>query len=287
MSELLRVENFHVAVGGKTLLHGINLTVNTGEVHVIMGVNGAGKSTLLHAIMGNPAYEITEGHVYFEGEDITELSTDKRARLGIFLSFQNPVSIAGITTENFIRTAKTTISGKQQRLFPFKRLLKSRMEGLAMDPSCGDRYLNDGFSGGERKKSEILQMRILEPKLAMLDETDSGLDVDAVRIVSRNISEFHNENNSLLLITHLNQILKFIRPELIHKANGKVWELSVSPQEARQWQTKTTVANLRHEGKEIILRIISDNMPSERAVPCEATLEDLYLFYFPTEEGVK
>ena len=208
MSELLRVENLHVAVGGKTLLHGINLTVNTGEVHVIMGVNGAGKSTLLHAIMGNPAYEITEGHVYFEGEDITELSTDKRARLGIFLSFQNPVSIAGITTENFIRTAKTTISGKQQRLFPFKRLLKSRMEGLAMDPSCGDRYLNDGFSGGERKKSEILQMRILEPKLAMLDETDSGLDVDAVRIVSRNIS--------LLLITHLNQILKFIRPEFVH-----------------------------------------------------------------------
>ena len=200
MSELLRVENLHVAVGGKTLLHGINLTVNTGEVHVIMGVNGAGKSTLLHAIMGNPAYEITEGHVYFEGEDITELSTDKRARLGIFLSFQNPVSIAG----------------KQQRLFPFKRLLKSRMEGLAMDPSYGDRYLNDGFSGGERKKSEILQMRILEPKLAMLDETDSGLDVDAVRIVSRNISEFHNENNSLLLITHLNQILKFIRPEFVH-----------------------------------------------------------------------
>ena len=170
--------------------------------------------------MGNPAYEITEGHVYFEGEDITELSTDKRARLGIFLSFQNPVSIAGITTENFIRTAKTTISGKQQRLFPFKRLLKSRMEGLAMDPSCGDRYLNDGFSGGERKKSEILQMRILEPKLAMLDETDSGLDVDAVRIVSRNISEFHNENNSLLLITHLNQILKFIRPEFVHVLIG-------------------------------------------------------------------
>ena len=154
MSELLRVENLHVAVGGKTLLHGINLTVNTGEVHVIMGVNGAGKSTLLHAIMGNPAYEITEGHVYFEGEDITELSTDKRARLGIFLSFQNPVSIAGITTENFIRTAKTTISGKQQRLFPFKRLLKSRMEGLAMDPSCGDRYLNDGFSGAVQSKQK-------------------------------------------------------------------------------------------------------------------------------------
>lgn len=216
MSELLRVENLHVSVGGKELLHGINLTVNKGEVHVIMGVNGAGKSTLLHAIMGNPVYKVTEGHIYFEGQEITNLSVDKRAKLGIFLSFQNPISVAGITMENFIRTAKTTISGKQQRLFPFKRLMKARMEDLEMNPSYADRYLNDGFSGGERKKSEILQMRILDPKLAMLDETDSGLDVDAVRIVSKNISEYHNENNSLLIITHLNQILKFITPEYVH-----------------------------------------------------------------------
>ena len=161
MTELLRVENLHVSVGKKELLHGINLTVNKGEVHVIMGINGAGKSTLLHAIMGNPVYTITEGRIFFEGQDITELSVDKRAKLGIFLSFQNPISVAGITTENFIRTAKTTISGKQQRLFPFKRLMKSRMEDLAMDPSYAERYLNDGFSGGERKKSEILQMRIV------------------------------------------------------------------------------------------------------------------------------
>lgn len=216
MSELLRVENLHVSVGGKELLHGINLTVNKGEVHVIMGVNGAGKSTLLHAIMGNPVYKVTEGHIYFEGQEITDLSVDKRAKLGIFLSFQNPISVAGITMENFIRTAKTTISGKQQRLFPFKRLMKARMEDLEMNPSYADRYLNDGFSGGERKKSEILQMRILDPKLAMLDETDSGLDVDAVRIVSKNISEYHNDNNSLLIITHLNQILKFITPEYVH-----------------------------------------------------------------------
>lgn len=216
MSELLRVENLHVSVGGKELLHGINLTVNKGEVHVIMGVNGAGKSTLLHAIMGNPVYKVTEGHIYFEGQDITSLSVDKRAKLGIFLSFQNPISVAGITMENFIRTAKSTISGKQQRLFPFKRLMKARMEDLEMNPSYAERYLNDGFSGGERKKSEILQMRILDPKLAMLDETDSGLDVDAVRIVSKNISEYHNENNSLLIITHLNQILKFITPEFVH-----------------------------------------------------------------------
>lgn len=216
MSELLRVENLHVSVGGKELLHGINLTVNQGEVHVIMGVNGAGKSTLLHAIMGNPVYQITEGHIYFEGEDITQLSVDKRAKLGIFLSFQNPISVAGITMENFIRTAKTTISGKQQRLFPFKRLMRQRMKDLAMDPSYADRYLNDGFSGGERKKSEILQLRILDPKLAMLDETDSGLDVDAVRIVSKNISAYHKEGNAILLITHLNQILKFIQPEFVH-----------------------------------------------------------------------
>lgn len=216
MSELLRIENLHVSVGEKELLHGLDLTVRTGEVHVIMGVNGAGKSTLLHAIMGNPAYTVTEGRIWFDGQDITELSTDKRARLGLFLSFQAPISVAGISMENFIRTAKTAVSGQQQRLFPFKRLLKARLQDLAMDPSYAERYLNDGFSGGERKKSEILQMRILDPKLAMLDETDSGLDVDAVRIVSKNISDFHNETNAVILITHLNQILKFIQPDYVH-----------------------------------------------------------------------
>ena len=167
MSELLRIENLHVSVGEKEL-HGINLTVNSGEVHAIMGVNGAGKSTLLHTIMGNPAYTVTEGHIFFRGEDITDLTTDKRARKGIFLSFQSPVSVAGITTENFIRTAKSIISGKQQRLFPFKRLMKQRMTELAMDESYAGRYLNDGFSGGERKKNEILQMRILDPALGWM-----------------------------------------------------------------------------------------------------------------------
>ena len=220
MSELLRIENLHVSVGEKELLHGINLTVNSGEVHAIMGVNGAGKSTLLHTIMGNPAYTVTEGHIFFRGEDITELTTDKRARKGIFLSFRSPVSVAGITTENFIRTAKSIISGKQQRLFPFKRLMKQRMTELAMDESYAGRYLNDGFSGGERKKNEILQMRILDPALAMLDETDSGLDVDAVRIVADNIRKYHNENNALIMITHLNQLLKFVPPDKIHVLIG-------------------------------------------------------------------
>lgn len=216
MSELLRIENLHVAAGDKELLHGVNLTVNAGEAHVIMGVNGAGKSTLLHAIMGNPAYTVTEGRIFFEGEDITELSTDKRARLGIFLSFQSPISVAGISMENFIRTAKTAVSGQQQRLFPFKRLMKARMQDLDIDASYAERYLNDGFSGGERKKSEILQMRILDPKLAMLDETDSGLDVDAVRTVAKNIQDFHTASNALLLITHLNQLIRFIRPDHVH-----------------------------------------------------------------------
>ena len=220
MSEVLRIENLHVSVGEKELLHGINLTVNSGEVHAIMGVNGAGKSTLLHTIMGNPAYTVTEGRIFFKGEDITELSADKRARKGIFLSFQSPVSVAGITTENFIRTAKSIISGKQQRLFPFKRLMKQRMTELAMDESYAGRYLNDGFSGGERKKNEILQMRILDPILAMLDETDSGLDVDAVRIVAENIRKYHNENNALIMITHLNQLLRFIPPDKVHVLIG-------------------------------------------------------------------
>ena len=170
MSELLRIENLHINIGEKEILRGINLTVNTGEVHAIMGVNGAGKSTLLHAIMGNPNYEVTEGRIFFKGEDITDVSVDKRAKMGLFLSFQTPIAIAGITTENFIRAAKTTISGKQQRLFPFKRLIKQRMTDLDMDESYAGRYLNDGFSGGERKKNEILQMRILNPILTMLDD---------------------------------------------------------------------------------------------------------------------
>ena len=224
MTELLRVENLHVSVGKKELLHGINLTVNKGEVHVIMGINGAGKSTLLHAIMGNPVYTITEGRIFFEGQDITELSVDKRAKLGIFLSFQNPISVAGITTENFIRTAKTTISGKQQRLFPFKRLMKSRMEDLAMDPSYAERDLNVGFSGGEKKKTEILQMLMLHPELVILDETDSGLDVDAVKTVSQGIADYRKSSKgSLLIITHSTKILESLHVDKTHiMVNGKI-----------------------------------------------------------------
>ncbi len=225
MKELLRVENLFVSAGDKELLHGINLTVNKGETHVIMGTNGAGKSTLMHSIMGNPAYEVTKGAIFFEGENIIDEDVDKRAKRGLFLSFQSPVSVSGITMENFLRTAKTTITEKQQRLFPFKRELKQCMEELDMNTAYAERYLNEGFSGGERKKSEILQMRVLNPKLAMLDETDSGLDIDAVRIVSKNVAEFHNEENALIIITHHNQILQFLTPDIVHiMIGGKLVE---------------------------------------------------------------
>lgn len=216
MSELLRVENLHVSAGDKELLHGIDLTVNEGEIHVIMGTNGAGKSTLMHSIMGNPSYTVTQGKIIFRGEDITDMDVDERAKRGLFLSFQNPLAVPGITVENFLRTAKTTITGEQQRLFPFKRKLQQQMRELNMNAEYAERYLNDGFSGGERKKNEILQMKMLDPKLAMLDETDSGLDVDAVRIVSKNVSEFHTEENALIIITHHNQILQYLTPDIVH-----------------------------------------------------------------------
>ena len=217
---MIEISGLSKTYGGKQALDDVSFRAEQGKVTALIGPNGAGKSTLLHTIMGNPAYTVTEGHIFFRGEDITDLTTDKRARKGIFLSFQSPVSVAGITTENFIRTAKSIISGKQQRLFPFKRLMKQRMTELAMDESYAGRYLNDGFSGGERKKNEILQMRILDPALAMLDETDSGLDVDAVRIVADNIRKYHNENNALIMITHLNQLLKFVPPDKVHVLIG-------------------------------------------------------------------
>lgn len=223
MAELLRVENLHVAVEEKEILKGIDLTINTGEIHVVMGTNGAGKSTLANAIMGNPAYTVTEGKIVFDGKDITEDAVNDRAKAGIFMSFQSPISIPGITVENFIRTAKTTITGEQQRALAFKKELKAKMDELSFDSSYAQRYVNDGFSGGERKKNEILQMSILNPKLAMLDETDSGLDVDAVRIVSEGVSRFHNENNAVLIITHHNSILQKLKPDFVHiLINGRI-----------------------------------------------------------------
>ena len=213
---LLEITNLHAGVAGKEILKGISLTINKGEVHVILGPNGSGKSTLMNVIMGHPAYEVTGGAICFEGEDIAALQTFERARRGLFLSFQTPEEIPGITVENMLRTARQAITGKRERIFSFRRELKAMMEELKIDPSYSERYLNVGFSGGEKKRNEILQLLMLRPKLALLDETDSGLDVDAVQIVSGGVSKFHNETNACLVITHNTRILEKLKVDAVH-----------------------------------------------------------------------
>jgi Fe-S cluster assembly ATP-binding protein len=181
-----------------------------------MGPNGAGKSTLANTLMGHPKYSITDGDIVFEGEVINNLKVDERARKGIFLSFQYPEEVPGITVENFLRTAKGAVLGNLQKIKQFRKLLREKMELLKMDESYAQRYLNLGFSGGEKKKNEILQMAVLQPKLAVLDETDSGLDVDAVRIVAEGVNKLKSEENSILIITHLNRILEYLKPDYVH-----------------------------------------------------------------------
>ncbi|SFL50568.1 Fe-S cluster assembly ATPase SufC [Halanaerobium salsuginis] len=223
--QLLKVNNLQSEVESQPILKGINLEVNKGETHVIMGPNGAGKSTLANVLMGHPDYKITDGEIIFKGENINELEVDKRAKKGIFLSFQYPQEIPGITVENFLRTAKTAVSGEQQSIFDFKFLLEEKMDLLEFDSSYADRYLNKGFSGGEKKKNEILQMAVLEPKLAILDETDSGLDVDATRIVAEGITKLASDDNAMIIITHHNQILDYLKPDFVHiLVDGKIVE---------------------------------------------------------------
>lgn len=220
MEKLLEINNIHAEADNKEILKGLNLTVNKGEIHVIMGPNGAGKSTLMNVIMGHPKYKVTEGNIEFEGENITELKTNERAKKGIFLSFQTPEEVPGITVESLLRSSRTESTGKPIKLLAFRKELKEKMALLDMKESYAERYLNVGFSGGEKKKNEIVQMLMLNPKLAILDETDSGLDVDAVKIVSKGISEFKNENNSILIITHNSKILENLKPDFVHVLLG-------------------------------------------------------------------
>ena len=216
-SDLLQIQALTVALADHTpLLDTINLSVKKGEIHVLMGPNGAGKSTLGNVLMGHPDYLVRSGSIQFDGQDIAPLSTEKRAKLGIFYSFQNPEEVPGITLENFLRTAKNSITGSDENVFIFNLTLKKIMEGLHMDPLYAYRHLNVGFSGGEKKKSEILQLLVLNPRLAILDETDSGLDVDAVRIVAQGIRQFHTPDNSLLIITHNANILESIPVDRVH-----------------------------------------------------------------------
>ena len=214
---LLEVKDLHVEAAEKEILHGVNLSLGRDETHVLMGPNGTGKSTLGYAITGNPAYRVTGGSIRFEGEDITDMPVNERARRGIFLSFQNPLEVPGVTLSNFIRSALENKSGNRLRLWDFKKKLSRTMELLEMDESYAQRDLNVGFSGGEKKKAEILQMLMLEPKLAILDETDSGLDVDAVRTVSQGVQLYRERvHGSLLIITHSTRILEALTVDETH-----------------------------------------------------------------------
>lgn len=222
----LRIHNLHVNIEGKEILKGLDLTIRQGEVHAIMGPNGTGKSTLAYALMGHPSYEVTEGEAFYNGVNILDLEPDERSRLGIFLAFQYPVAIPGVTLANFLRTA---INARRRAANPadkgmpipeFRKIMKERMAHLKMDPSFAGRYLNDGFSGGEKKRAEILQMAMLRPEIAILDETDSGLDIDALRIVSEGVNALRGENLGVLVITHYQRILNYIQPDFVHVMMG-------------------------------------------------------------------
>lgn len=222
--KLLDIQNIFVDIDSKQVLNGLNLKIGKGETHVLMGPNGAGKSTLGNTLMGNPIYNLSSGKIIFDGQDISELSTDKRAKLGMFLSFQNPLEVPGISVETFIRSALQQSTDEHVKLFQFQKALKANMELLNMDPSYASRDLNVGFSGGERKKSEILQLLMLNPKFAILDETDSGLDVDAVRTVSKGIQEYQKkQDGALLIITHSTKILESLNVDFTHVlVKGKI-----------------------------------------------------------------
>ena len=220
---LLKINNLHVSIGEKKILKGLNLEIKPGEIHAIMGPNGGGKSTLSNTIMGSPKGVVEEGSILLEGEEINNLTTDERAKKGIFLSFQYPEEIPGVTVQNFLRTAYNVVKNENISILKFEKLLKEKMALLDMKEEYANRYLNEGFSGGEKKKNEILQMSILEPKLAILDETDSGLDIDALRIVSEGVNKAKAKDTAVLIITHYNRILDYIKPDVVHVLmDGKI-----------------------------------------------------------------
>ncbi len=217
------IEDLHVAVEGREILKGVSLGLSRGEVHAVMGPNGSGKSTLSNTLMGHPGYEVTGGRVLFQGQDLLQLEPDERARLGIYLAFQYPTVVPGVTMANFLRTALNAKRGydgkdKSKAISPreFRTLLKEPMQTLRMDDTFLSRYINDGFSGGEKKRAEILQMAVLKPQIAILDETDSGLDIDSIKFVSESINSLRGPDLGVLIITHYTRILQFIEPDFVH-----------------------------------------------------------------------
>ena len=226
----LEIKNLHVSVEteehAKEILRGVDLTVSSGETHAIMGPNGSGKSTLAYAVAGHPKYTVTEGQILLDGEDVLEMEVDERAHAGLFLAMQYPVEVPGVTVSNFLRTAKTAIDGEAPKLRHWVKDVKNAMEQLRMDASFAERNVNEGFSGGEKKRHEILQMELLQPKIAILDETDSGLDIDALKIVSEGVNRVkENTGLGVMLITHYTRILRYIKPDFVHVfVDGKIAE---------------------------------------------------------------
>ncbi len=222
MGAALEIRNLHVSVDDKPILRGVNLVVKQGEIHALMGPNGSGKSTLSNAIMGHPAYKVIAGQIIFDGIDILEMEADERSRLGLFMAFQYPVAIPGVTLANFLRNAlnaRRKAENSEDKGIPipaFRKLMIEKMDMLQMDHSFAGRYLNDGFSGGEKKRAEILQMAVLKPRIAIMDETDSGLDIDALRIVSEGVNRLYGPDLGVLVITHYQRILNYIQPEFVH-----------------------------------------------------------------------
>jgi Fe-S cluster assembly ATP-binding protein len=248
---MFQIENLHASIEDREILKGVDLTVNRGEIHALMGPNGSGKSTLANIIAGHPAYEVTEGSIKYFGEDILEWTPDERARKGLFLAFQYPTVIPGVSMANFLRMAVTSVrnaradeaaedGGGTQRLTPreFRRLMKEKMALLKMDDAFATRYLNEGFSGGEKKRAEILQMALLEPRLAVLDETDSGLDIDALKVVSEGVNALAGPEMGILLITHYQRLLNFIKPDYVHiMMDGRIVQ-SGGPELAHELEAK-------------------------------------------------
>lgn len=222
---MLEIKNLHALVEDTKILKGVDLKINPGEVHAIMGPNGSGKSTLANVVMGNPVYEITEGKIIFEGKDITEEPVDNRAKLGMFLAFQYPESIPGVTIVNMLKTALTNIEETEYTTLELRLKVAESMEQLGLSADFAERYLNEGFSGGERKRNEILQLAVLDPKLAILDETDSGLDVDGLRVVGEGVSKLKNDDKGYLVVTHYQRLLEYIKPDFVHVfVDGKIVE---------------------------------------------------------------
>jgi Fe-S cluster assembly ATP-binding protein len=273
---VLSIHGLHASVEGKEILRGIDLDVPQGEVHALMGPNGSGKSTLAYTLMGHPRYEVSAGSVTYRDEDLLTLRPDERAKAGLFLSFQYPTAIPGVTMHNFLRTATKAVRGDELPPREFRRVVGEQMDRLKMDPSFATRYVNDGFSGGEKKRAEILQMGVLKPQIAILDETDSGLDIDALRTVAEGVEALRGPELGVLLITHYQRILDYIKPDHVHVMyRGRIIR-SGGAELAREIETRGydwIIADLPEDEKSAVDQVGRDLSPGERAFAAQHVAE--------------